>query len=67
MILLAYIDTALGSMVLQALAGLFFAGMVMGRRLLASPFAWLGARRSAQECNGGANEPEEKAAGSTIR
>lgn len=66
MILIAYIDAALGSMVLQALAGTVFAGLVMGRRLLMAPLAWLGSRRSAQECHGGANELDEKAAGTSV-
>lgn len=37
----AYIDIALGSMLLQATAGMVLAGMVMGRRLLAAPLAWI--------------------------
>ena len=32
LMLLAYIDTALGSMLLQAMAGMIFAAIVMGRR-----------------------------------
>ena len=39
--LFAYIDSALGSMLLQAMAGMVLAGMVMGRRILAVPLAWL--------------------------
>jgi hypothetical protein len=65
MTLIAYLDVALGSMALQAVAGMFIAGLVMGRRFLMSPFSWLGSRRSAQECDSGANEREEKAAGTT--
>jgi hypothetical protein len=39
--LVAYIDAALGSMLLQAMAGLVLAGVVMGRRILAVPFGWI--------------------------
>ncbi len=60
MILIAYIDVALGSMALQAFAGMVIAGLVMGRRFLTSPFTWLGSRRSPQECDDGANEIENK-------
>jgi hypothetical protein len=67
MILIAYIDVALGSMALQAFAGIVIGALVMGRRFLMSPFAWLGLRRSAQECDGGANELEDKTAGPTVR
>jgi hypothetical protein len=38
--LFAYIDAALGSMLLQAMAGMVFAAIVMGRRVIAAPFAW---------------------------
>lgn len=38
--LFAYIDIALGSMLIQAMAGMVLAGMVMGRRLLAAPLSW---------------------------
>jgi hypothetical protein len=40
-ILLAYIDPALGSMLLQAVAGTIFAAMIMGRRVLAAPLRLL--------------------------
>jgi len=46
--LLAYIDSALGSMLLQAMAGMIFAAVVMGRRILATPLAWL----HAKSCTG---------------
>ena len=42
--LFSYIDSALGSMLLQAMAGMIFAGMVMGRRILAVPLAWFQSR-----------------------
>lgn len=48
LMLLAYIDTALGSMLLQAMAGLIFAAMVMGRRVLAAPLAWMSSKNSAE-------------------
>jgi hypothetical protein len=42
----AYIDPALGSMVLQAVAGVFFAGVVICRRAIVSPInrfcSWFG-------------------------
>jgi len=38
--LFAYIDVALGSMLLQAIAGMVLAGIVMGRRVLVAPLAW---------------------------
>jgi hypothetical protein len=47
--LLAYIDSALGSMLLQAMAGMIFAAVVMGRRVLAAPLAWLQGKSSAGE------------------
>ena len=40
-ILIAYIDPALGSMLLQAVAGGIFAAMKIGRRVLAAPLRWL--------------------------
>ena len=46
-ILIAYIDPALGSMLLQAMAGVMFAAMIMGRRILAAPLRWLQAIRGA--------------------
>jgi hypothetical protein len=54
--LLAYIDTALGSMLLQAMAGVIFAGMVMGRRILATPLAWMSSRNSTPDSDGEALE-----------
>jgi hypothetical protein len=47
--LLAYIDAALGSMLLQALVGTFLAGMLMWRRVFAAPLVWLGLVRRAPE------------------
>jgi hypothetical protein len=49
LMLIAYIDTALGSMLLQAMAGMIFAAMVMGRRILAIPLAWMSSKNSAQD------------------
>jgi hypothetical protein len=46
-ILIAYIDPALGSMLLQAMAGVLFAAMIMGRRILAAPLRWLQAIQGA--------------------
>jgi hypothetical protein len=57
--LLAYIDSALGSMLLQAMAGMIFAAVVMGRRMLAAPLAWLNPRSSDQESNGEVQEITE--------
>lgn len=48
LMLIAYIDLALGSMLIQAMAGIVLAGMVMGRRFLAAPFAWFSSK-NAQE------------------
>ena len=48
MILIAYIDVALGSMLLQALAGTVLAGMLMGRRIFAAPLKWFGFNRSGK-------------------
>jgi hypothetical protein len=47
--LIAYIDTTLGSMLLQAMAGMIFAAIVMGRRILATPLAWISSKNSAQD------------------
>jgi hypothetical protein len=47
LILTAYIDPSLGSMLLQAMAGIFIALAVMGRRLFLAPLEWLLFRRSA--------------------
>jgi hypothetical protein len=57
--LIAYIDTALGSMLLQAMAGMIFAAMVMGRRVLAAPLAWMSSKNSAQAPAGEAQEIAE--------
>jgi hypothetical protein len=57
--LLAYIDTALGSMLLQAMAGLIFAAMVMGRRILATPLAWMSSKDSTPDPDGEALEVAE--------
>jgi hypothetical protein len=46
--ILAYIDTALGSMLLQAMAGMIFAAVVFGRRILAAPLAWMSSKNSAE-------------------
>ncbi len=54
--LLAYIDSALGSMLLQAMAGVIFAAIVMGRRILAAPLAWIYPSSSAQESNSDSQE-----------
>jgi hypothetical protein len=43
--LLAYIDPAVGSMLLQSLGALALAAMVMGRRLFLIPLEWLHLRR----------------------
>jgi hypothetical protein len=45
--LFAYIDPALGSMLLQAVAGVIVAAMVIGRRFLMAPIGWLSAMASA--------------------
>ena len=50
--LFAYIDTALGSMLIQAMAGIIFAAVVMGRRILAAPLAWLNPPSPELESNG---------------
>ena len=55
--LFAYIDTALGSMLLQAMAGMILAAMVMGRRILAAPLAWISSKDSAPDTD--AEELEE--------
>ena len=54
LILTAYIDPSLGSMLLQAMAGIFFATLVMGRRLFLAPLELLRLRRSAPK-----DQPEE--------
>jgi hypothetical protein len=57
--ILAYIDAALGSMLLQALAGMILAGIVMGRRIIAAPLAWLHSGDSVQNTNGELEELAE--------
>ena len=57
--ILAYIDLAFGSMLLQAMAGVIFAAMVMGRRILAAPLAWISSRGSAEEANSEQHEIAE--------
>ena len=52
--LVAYIDAALGSMLLQAMAGLVLAGVVMGRRILAVPLGWMQSKNP--ESNGDVEE-----------
>jgi hypothetical protein len=58
MMLVAYIDAALGSMLLQAMGGMILAGIVMGRRIFAVPFAWMNSK-SATEANGELQEVTE--------
>jgi hypothetical protein len=48
LILTAYIDPSLGSMLLQAMASIFLAALVMGRRLFLTPLEWLRLRRPKQ-------------------
>jgi len=55
----AYIDLALGSMLLQAMAGVIFAAMLMGRRILAAPLSWISSRGSADESNSEQHEITE--------
>ena len=47
--LFAYIDPALGSMLLQGIAGMILAGIVMGRRILALPLTWFQSRGAMPE------------------
>jgi hypothetical protein len=47
--LFAYIDAAVGSMLLQAVAGMFFAVILMGRRVLLAPCEWLRLNRPAED------------------
>lgn len=54
--LFAYIDSALGSMLLQAMAGIIFAAIVMGRRILAAPLARIYGQSSTQEPNSDSQE-----------
>ncbi len=54
--LFAYIDRALGSMLLQAMAGAIFAALVMGRKIFVAPFAWIHSRNSVQNASGDSQE-----------
>jgi len=54
--LFAYIDSALGSMLLQAMAGIIFAAIVMGRRILAAPLAWFYGQSATQDSNSDSQE-----------
>jgi len=49
--LFAYIDAALGSMLLQALVGTFLASIVMWRRVFSAPLVWLGLKRPTSDSN----------------
>ena len=49
-------------MLLQAMAGMILAGIVMGRRLLSAPFAWLQGK-SDESSNGEAIEHADEVAG----
>ena len=60
--LFAYIDSALGSMLLQGMAGLILAGMVMGRRILAAPLAWFRSRGTMPEVEGELQELSDASA-----
>jgi hypothetical protein len=44
--LLAYIDPAIGSMLLQAMAAIVLAGGLFFRRIFFAPLAWLGGKRA---------------------
>jgi hypothetical protein len=54
--ILAYIDMALGSMLLQAMAGVVFAAIVMGRRVLTAPLAWFYGKSADQDSNSDSQE-----------
>lgn len=54
--LFAYIDPALGSMLLQAMAGAIFAALVMGRKIFVAPFARLYSKESGQDVSGESQE-----------
>jgi hypothetical protein len=56
MMLIAYIDAALGSMILQAMVGTALAGIVMGRRILMAPLEWLGLKRAIPDPDGETHE-----------
>jgi hypothetical protein len=60
--LFAYIDTALGSMLLQGVAGMILAGMIMGRRILAVPLAWFQNRGPMPEPEGELQEVSDASA-----
>jgi hypothetical protein len=60
--LFAYIDLALGSMLLQGMAGMVLAAMIMGRRFLAAPFAWFQSRDGVTESEGELQEVSDAAA-----
>jgi hypothetical protein len=60
--LFAYIDTALGSMLLQGMAGMILAGMIMGRRILAVPLAWFQSRGATPESEGELQEVSDASA-----
>ncbi len=47
--ILGYIDINLGSMALQAFAGLIFSGVVMGRHILAHSFRWFSSNEAQQD------------------
>jgi hypothetical protein len=57
--LLAYIDPAIGSMLLQALAGIFLAAMVMGRRIFFAPLEWLHLKTPRRGSDGESHELAE--------
>lgn len=44
--ILAYIDPAVGSMLLQAIAAMVLAGGLFFRRIFFAPLAWLGGKRA---------------------
>jgi len=60
--LFAYIDPALGSMLLQGMAGMILAGMIMGRRILALPLAWFQNRGTMPESEGERQELSDRSA-----
>jgi hypothetical protein len=52
LMLFAYIDVVLGSMLLQGMAGMILAGIVMGRRVLAAPLGWFQSKEAVAESQG---------------
>lgn len=50
--LVAYIDPAIGSMLLQAIAAIGLAGAVVFRRILLAPLAWLGRGNTGHQGKG---------------